>query len=102
MVSLMTGSVVSNIASQGARSSPSFAGLPTNNTYSNDTTGLNDTLVTTPYVPTVESAKDDLIMQKLALASSMCFLVGVVQVSIHDILYIDNSRSGDKYVDLII
>nr|XP_022321583.1 solute carrier family 26 member 10-like isoform X1 [Crassostrea virginica]XP_022321584.1 solute carrier family 26 member 10-like isoform X1 [Crassostrea virginica]XP_022321585.1 solute carrier family 26 member 10-like isoform X1 [Crassostrea virginica] len=79
VVSLMTGSVVSNIASRGS-GSQSFAGLPTNNTYYNDTTGLNDTLITTPYVPTVESAKDDLIMQKLALASSMCFLVGVVQV----------------------
>ena len=98
----MTGSVVSNIASQGSRSSPAFTGLPTNNTYSNDTTGLNDTLITTPYIPTVEAANDDLIMQKLALASSMCFLVGVVQVSIHDTLYRDNSRSGDKYFELII
>ena len=97
----MTGSVVSNIASRGS-GSQSFAGLPTNNTYFNDTTGLNDTLITTSYVPTVESAKDDLIMQKLALASSMCFLVGVVQVSIHDTLYKDNSCTGDKYVRLII
>lgn len=82
VVSLMTGSVVSSIASPKSTSfSPT--GLPTNNTYLgdlNDTTNLNDTLLTTTFVPTIESTVDNLTMQKLALASSMCFLVGVVQV----------------------
>lgn len=84
VVSLMTGSVVSSIASQKS-TSLSSTGLSTNNTYLgdlNDTASLNDTLLTTTFVPTIESTVDTLTMQKLALASSMCFLVGVVQVYI--------------------
>uniref|UniRef100_K1P2Z7 Prestin n=1 Tax=Magallana gigas TaxID=29159 RepID=K1P2Z7_MAGGI len=82
VVSLMTGSVVSNIVLPKSNSlSPTS--LPTNNTYLgdlNDTASLNDTIFSTTFVPTIESTVDNLTMQKLALASSMCFLVGVVQV----------------------
>lgn len=82
VVSLMTGSVVSNIVLPKSNSlSPTS--LPTNNSYLgdlNDTASLNDTIFSTTFVPTIESTVDNLTMQKLALASSMCFLVGVVQV----------------------
>nr|XP_034300936.1 solute carrier family 26 member 6 isoform X3 [Crassostrea gigas] len=82
VVSLMTGSVVSNIVLPKSNSlSPTS--LPANNTYISDlnnTASLNDTIFSTTFVPTIESTVDNLTMQKLALASSMCFLVGVVQV----------------------
>ncbi|XP_048774241.1 prestin-like isoform X2 [Ostrea edulis] len=79
VVSLMTGSVVSNISPQKSNSVLP-TGLSANNTYINDTMGGNDTLSLTTMLPTIASADDDFVMQKLALASSMCFLVGVVQV----------------------
>ncbi|XP_061163701.1 prestin-like isoform X1 [Saccostrea echinata] len=79
VVSLMTGSVVSSISPLNSNSVTPTSFTP-NDTYLNDTEG-NHSLTLAPVIPTIgSSSEDDFIMQKLALASSMCFLVGVVQV----------------------
>lgn len=88
----MTGSVVSNISPQKSNSVLP-TGLSANNTYINDTMGGNDTLSLTTMLPTIASADDDFVMQKLALASSMCFLVGVVQVLLPYYMYLFSSLS---------
>jgi hypothetical protein len=76
----MTGSVVSNISPLTSNSVLPTGASP-NDTFFNDTMIDNDTVtLTTTAIPTIGSSDDDFILQKLALASSMCFLVGVVQV----------------------